>query len=498
MAGRIGEGALLTVAEMAAADALTIRRGVSGGTLMEAAGAAVAAAIQRRWTPRPTLVMCGPGNNGGDGFVAARHLSEAGWPVRLALSVEKASLSGDAALMAGRWVGPMADFDPAALADAALVVDAMFGAGLSRPIAGVYRQVVDALAASGKPCVAIDVPSGVQGDTGAVLGAGVPAALTVSFFRRRPAHWLYPGRRLCGVAEVADIGIPDDVLDDIRPRLHENGPAQWLHHFPWPRPDGHKYTRGSAVVVSGGAGQTGAARLAARAALRVGAGLVTVAGPSEALLVNAAHLTAVMTASLSGAEAFGALLEDERKNAILIGPGNGVGPATRERLLLAVRAGRAVVADADALTSLGGDLTALREAVAAPTLLTPHEGEFARLFGGVVDAGQDKVARARAAARLTGACVLLKGPDTVIAAPEGTALINGNAPPELATAGTGDVLAGLAVGLLAQGMPLPAAAAAAAWLHGEAATAVGPGLIAEDLSEALPPILRRLREATDA
>ena len=488
--------ALLSVAEMAVADAAAIAGGTPGARLMETAGAAVAREIRARFAPCPVAVLCGPGNNGGDGFVTARHLAEAGWEVNVALMGETGALKGDAATMAESWIGAVTPLSPAALEGCGLIVDALFGAGLAREISGEPRAVVEAANAHGAPAVAVDVPSGMHGDSGRAWGAAIDASLTVTFFRAKPGHWLYPGRALCGETVVVDIGIPEAVLAGIAPTLWANDPALWGAEYPWPKSAGHKYDRGHAVSVSGGPGTTGAARLGARAALRSGAGLVTVACPPDALAINASQLTTVMTRSFDGVEGFRALLEDQRKNAVLLGPGNGVGEATRRNVLAALEAGRSCVLDADALTSFAGQPQVLFRAVGkgAACLLTPHDGEFARLFGETIAGDLDKVARTRQAAAGSGACVLLKGPDTVIAAPDGRAVINTNAPPELATAGAGDVLAGIALGLMAQGMPAFEAAAAAAWLHGAAAQALGPGLIAEDLSDALPPVLRALRD----
>ena len=481
---------LLTVAQMAAADGAAIAGGVSGETLMEAAGTAVAKAIEERWSPLTATVLCGPGNNGGDGFVVARLLVDAGWPVRLALLGERDRLAGDAAIMAARWNGPVEPLDIKLLDGAGLVVDGLFGAGLGRPIDGAAREVIETIAAQGLDCVAIDMPSGVHGDSGEIWGAAAPARLTVTFFRRKPGHLLLPGRALCGETLVADIGIPEAVLDPMVVNHHANGPALWGAAFPWPDPASHKFSRGHAVVVGGGVETTGAARLAARAALRAGAGLVTLACPPDALIVYAKALEAVMTRVVEEPDGFADLLTDERKNAVLVGPGNGVGETTRNRTLESLAANKACVLDADALTSFENKPSDLFKAISSPCVLTPHEGEFARLF---THRG-DKPRRARAAAAESGAVVLLKGADTVIAAPDGRIAINDNAPPELATAGSGDVLAGIAVALLAQGMTAYDAACAAAWLHGAAAAGFGPGLIAEDICETLPGALTALRE----
>lgn len=485
--------ALLTNAETRRADALAEAAGVPSLDLMEAAGAAVAREAERHFRRGPAVVLCGPGNNGGDGFVAARHLKAKGWPVTVALLGDRHALKGDAAVHAGRWDGAVAPLDLKALDGASLVIDAMFGAGLGRPLDGVARAVVTAIGQRRLACLAVDVPSGVHGDTGQILGAAAKANATVTFFRRKPAHLLYPGRAYCGGVVVADIGIPDRVLDDIRPTTFANGPALWLDQLPAIRPDGHKYDRGHAVVV-GGPEMTGAARLAAQGARRAGAGLVTIAAPPAMFAVYAAGAPGTLVKPIVDPPAFAEFLRDGRRNAILVGPGAGIAQRTRALTRVALETGRGCVVDADALTVFADDPQSLFSAIAGPCVLLPHEGEFARLFARIpdVDPAADKLTRARRAADASGAVVLLKGADTVIAAPGGRAVINDNAPPSLATGGSGDVLAGFVVALLAQGMEAFAAAAAAAWLHGAAAAAFGPGLIAEDLPEALPGVLLRL------
>ncbi len=485
------DAAILTVAEMAQADALAIAGGVPGLTLMEAAGEAVAREVHRCWPRAPVAVLCGPGNNGGDGFVAARLLQEAGWPVRLALLGERGALRGDAAAAAARWPGEVAALTPAVLDGAAVAVDALFGAGLARPLEGAVRDVVEAVNARRLPCLAVDLPSGVQGDNGQVLGAAPQATATVTFFRRKPAHLLLPGRELAGEVVVADIGIPAAVLDEIRPTLVENTPGLWLERFPWPRLDDHKYRRGH-LLIAGGEVMTGAARLAAWAARRIGTGLVTLACTRANHPIYAADSAGLITAIIDDDAGFAALLADTRRNALLIGPGHGVTPQTRQRTLAGLAAGKACVIDADALTVFADRPQDLFDSARAPSLLTPHEGEFARLFPDLARL-PNKLERARQAARRAKTTLLLKGADTVIAAPDGRAAINSNAPATLATGGTGDVLAGMAAGLLAQGLPPFEAAAAAAWLHGDAAAAFGPGLIAEDLPDQLPAALTRLR-----
>jgi hydroxyethylthiazole kinase-like uncharacterized protein yjeF len=442
-------------------------------------------------------IVAGPGNNGGDGFVAARLLAERGYDVRVLLVGDRTKLKDDAAGAAKRWQGRTEAASLSGLAPAEIVVDALFGAGLDRPVEGFARTIIEAMNQIDAPIVAVDLPSGINGDTGSVMGVAVTATQTVTFFRRKPAHLLMPGRLHCGSVRIAQIGIPVSVLDRIAPRTRINGPDTWAAKFPVPRPDGHKYSRGHAVVLSGGLTATGAARLAARGALRAGAGLVTIASPREALAVNAAANLAVMVRPVDGASELSTFLADERLNAVVVGPGAGVGVALRDCTLAVLAAKRAAVLDADALTSFAENPTPLFAAIGksgGAVVLTPHDGEFGRLFKAIPELldVNSKLERARRGAKETGAVLLLKGPDTVVASPDGHAAITANAPPWLATAGSGDVLAGIIGGLMAQGMPAFEAACAAAWLHGEAANDFGPGLIAEDLPDALPGVYRRL------
>jgi len=487
--------ALLTNEQMGQADQLAVAAGVPSLTLMDNAGRFVAREARAvLGSGRRVVVLCGPGNNGGDGFVAARYLQEGGADVKLGLLCEAGALKGDAATMAQRWSGEAGRVSPDMIGGADLVIDALFGAGLARPITGLAAEVIAALNQSPVPVVAVDVPSGLDGTTGEALGPVVEATRTVTFFRRKPGHLLMPGRVLCGPVAVGDIGTPADVLTEIRAKTWANAPGLWAADYPWPRISGHKYSRGHALVVSGPAAHTGAARMGARGALRAGAGLVTVASPPDAVAINAAHLTAIMLLEFEGAEGLSAILADKRKNAVLMGPALGVGASTRQLVDAALASGAATVLDADALASFADDASALFVAIGAfpnrPVVLTPHEGEFHRLFGDIT--GDGKLDRARVAALRSGAIVVLKGPDTVIAGPDGRAAINENAPPWLATAGAGDVLGGIITGLLAQGMPGFEAACAGVWLHGAAAGAFGPGLIAEDIPETIPAVLRAL------
>ncbi|CAN5183514.1 bifunctional ADP-dependent NAD(P)H-hydrate dehydratase/NAD(P)H-hydrate epimerase [soil metagenome] len=465
---------------------------------MQEAGNAVADVAETMAEQGSIMVVAGRGNNGCDGFVAATELAARGRDVSIILLCDRATLKGDAALAAAAWKGEVLPCDPAAIGRPHLIIDALFGAGLDRPVKGDPQAMIEAMNASGVPILAVDLPSGISGDTGAVMGVAVEASATVTFFRRKPGHLLLPGRVHCGEVHVADIGIEAGVLDEIVPKTFENVPELWEDTFPSPQIDGHKYARGHVVVASGDLAATGAARLSARAALRAGAGLVTVASPRDALAVNAMALTAVMVRETETAQQFAALLEDRRLNSCVIGPGAGVGERTRALVQAALSAERALVLDADALTSFADAPRSLFDTIKnqnnSQVVLTPHTGEFARLFKDVAAShpDQSKLELARLAAQLSGAVVLLKGADTVIAAPDGRAAITANAPPWLATAGSGDVLAGMIGGMLAQGAPAFEAACIGAWMHGEAAQEFGPGLIAEDLAEALPAVLRNL------
>nr|MEA2798158.1 ADP-dependent NAD(P)H-hydrate dehydratase / NAD(P)H-hydrate epimerase [Phenylobacterium sp.] len=466
---------------MARADAAAIAAGTPGLTLMERAGIAVADAVCARFARQPALVLCGPGNNGGDGYVAARVLKDRGWPVEVRSFGEPATQDAQAA--STRWDGATKPLN--GVLEPGVWIDALFGAGLSRPLEGPAAAVAVRMAEAPERVVAVDVPSGVPGDSGKPIGPAACAALTVTFHAKKPAHLLEPGHSRCGEVIVADIG-----LAFAPGKTVENTPDVWLPRFPWPTAASHKHARGRLVVVSGEAWSTGAARLAARAGLRIGAGLVTVLSPPEALPVNAAHLEAVML------RAFETDLELEQAakdvDAAVIGPAAGVGEPTLLNVLALARTGAALILDADAITVFRDDPEELFSLLDRDDVLTPHPGEFERLFPGLLAASPERISAARTAAERAGAVVLLKGSDTVIAAPDGRCAVNGNGSPWLATAGSGDVLAGFIGGLVAQGMESFEAACAGAWIHAEAAELHGPGLISEDLPGLAPAVLRRL------
>lgn len=495
---------LLTPGEMAEADRLAIAAGpLDGIGLMRRAGEAVASVVLARYPEaNPIHVLCGPGNNGGDGYVIARLLRESG--VDVSVWADGPPRPGGDAEIAARTcpvkAQPLGDFAAEA---GSLIVDALYGAGLSKPLSGNAACAVEIVAAKKLPVVAVDLPSGVSGDSGKILGNAFRAEITVTFARKKPGHLLLPGRELCGEVVLADIGIADDVIDQLAVKTFENTPALWQGDFPVPATDTHKYRRGHVGVFSGGPSSTGAARLSALAAARSGAGAVTVLSPANAMQVNAAHLTSIMLRKVGNTAELDSYLSDRRPSAFVLGPGFGVGEKAREFALAVLGDGQGKVSGVEGLVLDADGITSFRDAPAslfitagakdAPVLvMTPHEGEFARLFPTLAaDESLSKLEKARKAATRAHAVIVYKGADTVIASPDGRAAINSNGAPWLATAGSGDVLCGVIAGLLAQGMPAFEAACSAVWMHAEAGRCFGPGLIAEDLPDALLPVLRR-------
>ncbi|WP_428925349.1 NAD(P)H-hydrate dehydratase [Marinibacterium sp. SX1] len=507
---------LLTAGQMRAAEQAAITSGaVTGLALMERAGQGVVTAILDQWpelagtSGQRALILCGPGNNGGDGFVVARLLAAQGWQIDLRLFGDPARLPGDARANHDRWSGdvrPWRAEEAPDLSGYALVVDALFGTGLTRGLpdgAGFARTLAWRDDGSSRPrVVAIDMPSGLCSDSGRVLGdAALRADLAVTFHTAKPGHVLADGPAHCGRVHVVDIGLPVAAAEEgvagliTGPGALDKGGTA------------HKYSHGHALVLSGGAGRSGAARLAARGALRIGAGLVTLGVPGSAQMEVACQVTALMLRRVNDGPGLVDVLADGRLSALCIGPGLGLDRAPE---LVAAALGGAVetrpmVLDADALTAFGDRPDTLFEMVHPGCVLTPHGGEFARLFPDLAarlaepsatGPAFSRIDAARLAAGRAGAVVLLKGPDTVIAAPDGRCAVQSAAydrqAPWLATAGAGDVLAGFITGLLARGFDPFDAACAGAWLHVETARRFGPGLIAEDLPDLLPDVLRRL------
>jgi hydroxyethylthiazole kinase-like uncharacterized protein yjeF len=491
---------LLTPNEMSQADRRAVETGpMLGIDLMRRAGAAVAAAVLERFPDaREVHVLCGPGNNGGDGYVVAELLRRTGLDVALYGSGEprKGSDAAIAAAECSVWPQPLAAYHPVS---GSVVVDALYGAGLARGVDGDARRVIELTNEAAVPVVAVDLPSGVSGETGQILGASFRAAVTVTFVRKKPGHLLLPGRTACGEVVVADIGIADEIIDSIVPRCFENVPPLWRGSLPTPGIEAHKYSRGHVAVFSGAATATGAARLSAHAAARIGAGAVTMLSPAEALAANAAHLTSIMLRKADSVADALAFARERRPRAWVYGPGLSPTADTAQHLMELFDGWPhpfAAVVDASGLTALAGTPGLLVPPFGGrqhDLVVTPHEGEFRRLFPDLsADRLPSKVERARQAARRIDGVVVYKGPDTVIAAADGRAAINANGTPWLATAGSGDVLSGLVAGLLAQGMPAFEAACAAVWIHAEAAAQFGAGLMAEDLPSAILPVIKEL------
>ncbi len=480
---------ILTCAEIREAELRADLSGASLRQLMLNAGTACADYVDQRYPDARIVVLCGPGNNGGDGFVAASRLARRNRQV-VVYELSGGRTGGDREWASKEWPGAHQPLEALELEDGDVVLDALFGAGIARALEGPARAAVEAVLASGAPVVAVDLPSGVNGDTAKFDGPAIRATATVTFGALKPAHVLALGARLCGDVVVASIGFEDQLEEASKAPAHLNTPDAWSQSLRWPDADAHKHKRGRLAVVTGGPANTGAARLAAQAGLRIGAGLATLYCPPDALQVAAASVTAVMCSPFESAEALASATE--RADCVVIGPAAGVTPATRETVEALARAGRRLVLDADALSVFAGDVDALKRTLQAEAVLTPHAGEFERLFPGLLDEAVNRIEAARSAAEQSGAIVLLKGPDTVIAAPDGRAVVNTHGSPFLATAGSGDVLAGMIGGLMAQGLSGLDAAAAAAWMHGEAGVRIGPGLTAEDLDGALRGVLADL------
>jgi NAD(P)H-hydrate epimerase len=495
---------LISAEHMYALDRAAIASGISEFSLMQRAGKAVADTVQAERErmqlsqTSPVIVLCGPGNNGGDGFVAAQWLHEQGYNVAVACLTEEEKLQGSAADAAGLCTAKRLPFHPSVLKDASLLIDALFGAGLSRPLGGNAAEMAEAINASSLPVIAVDIPSGIHADSGQVMGYAIRAEVTVTFNYRKPGHLLYPGKSYCGRITVADIGLGNPLPEQANGICYENHPFLWHQQFPFSEPLQHKYSRGMALVYGTPPERSGASRLAAISALRAGAGLVAVACPQESMTLYGLTAAALLLKRHETPEDWEQFVSEERVRAAIIGPGAGVSEPTRRAVLASLKQKRATVLDADALTVFAENPELLRDNISEiPCILTPHNGEFTRLFGrvGAISEVQSKLAKAKVAARWMGATLVFKGADTVIASPDGRAVINQHATPELATAGSGDVLTGICGGLLAQGMPAFEAACAAVWLHGEAAIRFGAGLIADDLPNILPQALSNLKLA---
>ena len=490
---------LVTVEQMMAAENVVMAGGVSNADLIEKAASACVTEIVKRWSGRRVIVLCGPGGNGRDGFVIARMLTDKGFNVQTLLYVsdggpcESAEQSG--------WQGAVArlsdeDADKIesmflGVDEMFLVVDALFGLSMRDELTGAAEKLAKVVNDLKVDVLSVDIPSGLHGDGSASSGRFFKADLTVTFAALKPVHVLVPGAAACGEIIVADIGIGEDTLLQVGALSALNGPEEWGEELPWPGQVSHKHARGHLGVFSGKAGSTGAARLAALAGLRNGAGLVTLFADAKAILELAASNLSIMIREAGDPASLGERARD--LSAMVIGPASGVNVDTRQHVLSLLRAGVNLVIDADALTVFSDDPKALTDTLHSGCVLTPHKGEFDRVFPGLLEMVPNRMEAVRQAAERSGCTVLLKGADTVIGAPGGILRVNKHASPWLATAGSGDVLAGMIGALMAQGVDGFTAACAASWMHGDIALRHGPGLIAEDLIEGIPEMLRDLQ-----
>lgn len=493
---------LLTPEQMGEADALTIARGTPGKVLMERAGQGVAsrAMAMAHYPGANILVLCGPGNNGGDGYVAARLLAQADYNVTVLALGDTSQLTGDAAWAFQTWQGPThqdADFR-----NQVLIIDALFGAGLARPLEGRAAELVERANKAACPILAVDLPSGVDGRTGKAHGSAIEAKHSITFHRLKPGHALYPGRGLCGQIEVVDIGIDPTATVETGYVAQLTG-GYLSAALGTVAADANKFDKGHALVVCGPPEKAGAGFLAATAALRVGAGLTTLAAPKTVMDGSIGRHPSLMRARCEVVADLARLLSNPKLSSCLLGPGLPPDETTRQMVYAALASPVALVLDAGALSAFTGMADQLFEQICArnaPTILTPHQGEFARLFG-PMDPVLSKLEKAQAAAMQSGAMLVLKGADSVIAHPNGRpdcTYINGNAPPWLATAGSGDVLAGILTGLLAKPQHTPdpvhlaRTTALGVWLHGRAGQVAGTGMIASDLESGLRGVLNNL------
>lgn len=480
---------ILTTSQMRAADEATIASGVAGAVLMERAGAAVVDFIKEHIQGKKAVVLVGPGNNGGDGFVIARLLSEQGWQVDLVSLIPKSGFKDDAALMADKWAGPVLLPAGVQMENADVIVDALFGTGLQRPVEGEAATLIELANGAAAYRVAVDIPSGISGDDGQIAGVAFKADATISFAALKPGHLLIPGRSHCGMTQVADIGIDIEAAEP-KPFIRKNTPAFFNQYLSPKNAQNHKYDHGHALILGGHRWASGASRLCADAALRVGAGLVTVLAQESDCDLYAAHLTSVMLKAMGSYQDVAEEFSHPKATALCLGPGAGMTDALKTCVLDVLAVGKPVILDADALSVFESEPSRLFEAIQGPAILTPHMGEFKRLFPDLL--GLPKTMQALEAARRSNAGIVLKGADTVIAAPDGRIAINCNAPHWLATAGSGDVLAGLVTGLAARAVPIFEAACAAVWLHGEIGQLAGEGLIAEDMRFFISKAFQRL------
>jgi hydroxyethylthiazole kinase-like uncharacterized protein yjeF len=478
---------LLTTYQTAALESNAVHAGIPIIDLMKNAGEAVAEEVMQHFKQQPTLILCGPGNNGGDGFVVAKRLHDKLWPVIIAVVDADAKMSEAAQANRHLWQGEILALDPSILRNFSLVIDGLFGTGLTRTIESPYKEIINEINRVKLPVVSIDIPSGINSDTGEIMGAALKAILTITFGYYKLGHVLYPGKLHAGEVIIKDIGLGRYA----NPTYFINHPKVWIAHFPVPTATDHKYTRGHAVIF-GGEEYTGATQLASQGARRAGAGLVTIACSEKTHAIYALSTPGTLTKIVHNKKDQQQLFADTRKNAFLFGPGLEPNDQTKTLVQQALALQRVYVLDAGALRVFADNPPDLFDLCKGNVVLTPHEGEFSTLF----HYQGSKLERALAAAKDSNCIIVLKGPDTIIANPAGQALIQTNAPPWLATAGSGDVLSGIILGYLAQGVAPFYAAAMATWIHARCGEEVGFGLIAEDILHQLPSVLKSVWRLT--
>ena len=504
---------LFTITEMQMADRLAIEAGISGVFLMEQAGICVTSHFERISDgPCRITILAGPGNNGGDAFVVARLLKQRAYKIDMfefcAKNRQEGGVQSDAKFMKEKWLeigGQIHSLSNISdirekLDQSDMLIDGLFGAGLNRDIEEPLLSVIDEINRSNLEVLAIDIPSGVNGDTGQIMGTAIKASQTCSFHRPKQGHYLYPGRDMCGELNIENIGIPARVNNQILSKQHINTPDLWRDSLNRRAINSHKYHQGSVLVASGDQTMQGASVLSSNAAVEVGAGLVTMTVAKKEPQPHPKSYAAIMLASLpEGEEGKGldTLISSKKITASLIGPGSMPSVKTQERALALLKTSKGVVLDAGALTAFKGQQELLsagiknRDVLVPSVVLTPHEGEFKALFPDLNV--KNKIEAAREAAKRMSAVIVLKGADTVIASPDERVIVNANAPATLASAGTGDVLAGIIVGLIANiATPLFEAAAAAVYIHGECANKISTELVADELIDHIADVKQDL------
>jgi len=473
-------------------DKRTIKKFIPGYKLMENAGGVIFKIIKKKFKKKKKIkILCGPGNNGGDGFVVAKLLEENGFQdVELFCLVTKNKLKGDAKIAANNFNKNLKSFNDFKISSNDLIIDGIFGSGLKRNISGNLKKIIEKINLKKPYCISIDTPSGINGDTGEIQGTALKSNDTITFTTKKPGHLLSPGSEYCGNVIVGDIGINLEKLS-FKPRIFENHPDNWRSKFPWPNQKSHKYTRGFSLIICGEK-MTGASRLAARAAARIGCGLLCLGVPRKSFNIYSTENPIALIEIVDDKKDLNNLLKDKRINTILIGPGFGISKKKLELILKVVKEKkRLIVLDADALKNNFKKILLKNK---TKIVITPHEGEFLQVLKDLnIKNKKNKFSIVIEFIKKTKINLILKGNKTLICSQDGKISINTNTSPFLATGGSGDVLAGMITGLISQGMDIFNACCASVWIHGEIGRMKGPGLIAEDLPEMIPKVLKKLK-----